>query len=126
MNLWHDTVHPRCLELFERRTAGDRFSRQDLRALQRRFNLASFGDEFVRHPQFVAIVIMFGLLLQWPTMVALLVFPVLVIIYARLARREERDVRAQFGEAWDGYVAWTLAFVPRLRRLPKAAMSRVS
>jgi len=52
-------------------------------------------------------------------------FPVLVIVYARLARREERDVRAQFGEAWGGYVAWTPAFIPR-RRLLKAAKSQVS
>ena len=71
---------------------------------------------FVRHPQYIAfIVIMFGFLLQWPTLVTLVMFPILVVTYARLARREEREVRAQFGEAWDAYANRTPAFVPRLR-----------
>jgi hypothetical protein len=45
---WHNQVyvHPRYRELFEQRTAGTRFSRQDLRDLQMWFNLAWFGHEF--------------------------------------------------------------------------------
>lgn len=45
---WHNQVyiHPRYRELFEQRTAGARFSRQDLRDLQMWFNLAWFGHEF--------------------------------------------------------------------------------
>lgn len=45
----------------------------------------------------------------------LVMFPILVVMYARLARREERDVRAQCGRAWDVYASGTSAFVPRLR-----------
>ena len=71
----------------------------------------------VRHPQYVAfIAIMFGFLLQWPTFVTLVMFPVLVTVYVRLARREEREVHAEFGVAWEEYAAQTPAFFPRLRR----------
>ena len=70
---------------------------------------------------------MFGFLLQWPTLVTLVMFPVLVVTYARLARREERDVRATFGPAWDTYAAETPAFIPRLgtrRQAPHAPIQQ--
>jgi protein-S-isoprenylcysteine O-methyltransferase Ste14 len=71
----------------------------------------------IRHPQYVAfLLIMFGFLLQWPTLVTAVMFPVLVTVYVRLARREERDVRAAFGPQWDAYAARTPPFVPRLWR----------
>ena len=59
---------------------------------------------------------MAGFLLQWPTLVTLVMFPVLVAVYVRLAFREEREVRAEFGPAWDRYAARTPAFVPFARR----------
>src|SRR3989344_9352137 len=50
----------------------------------------------VRHPQYVAFVlIMLGFLVQWPTLLTLFMFPVLVTMYVRLARREEREVEAE-------------------------------
>jgi len=52
-------------------------------------------------------------LLQWPTLVTLVMFPVLVYMYVRLARREERDALAEFGEAYAHYAATTPAFIPR-------------
>lgn len=67
----------------------------------------------VRHPQYVAFVlIMAGFLLQWPTLITLVMFPVLVIAYVRLARREEREAAATFGAAWDRYAQHTPAFFP--------------
>jgi protein-S-isoprenylcysteine O-methyltransferase Ste14 len=83
---------------------------------QREKKLATSGPYArVRHPQYDGfILIMFGFLLQWPTLVTLVMFPVLVATYVRLARREEREVRAQFGAAWDAYSAETPAFIPRL------------
>jgi protein-S-isoprenylcysteine O-methyltransferase Ste14 len=72
---------------------------------------------YVRHPQYVAfIVIMLGFLLQWPTLLTLLMFPILVWMYVRLARREEREVRAELGDVYARYAAATPAFFPRLRR----------
>jgi methanethiol S-methyltransferase len=72
---------------------------------------------YMRHPQYAGfILIMFGFLLQWPTLPTLLMFPVLVIMYVRLARREEREVLAEFGEVYARYAAAIPAFFPRLRR----------
>jgi len=72
---------------------------------------------YVRHPQYAAfIVIMFGFLLQWPTILTLAMFPVLVTMYVRLARREERDVAAQFGAVWTAYAAATPRWWPRRAR----------
>jgi protein-S-isoprenylcysteine O-methyltransferase Ste14 len=85
---------------------------------QRTGTLATTGAyAYVRHPQYVAfIVIMFGFLLQWPTLVTLLMFPILVVTYVRLAYREEREVHTEFGDAWTRYAAQTGAFIPHLRR----------
>ena len=84
---------------------------------QRTSTLATSGPYArIRHPQYVAfIVIMIGFLLQWPTLVTLVMFPILTITYVRLARREETEVRAAFGAAWDEYAARTPRFVPDLR-----------
>lgn len=68
----------------------------------------------IRHPQYVAFVlVMFGFLLQWPTLITLIMFPLLVWVYARLARAEERDVEARFGERWREYVARTPRYIPQ-------------
>lgn len=68
----------------------------------------------VRHPQYVGFVlIMTGFLVQWPTLVTLAMFPVLVLMYVRLALREEREMLAAFGDAYRRYVARTPRFVPR-------------
>jgi len=68
----------------------------------------------VRHPQYVGfLAVMSGFLLQWPTIPTLVMFPVLVAMYRRLALAEEREVRAQFGAAWDDYAAMTPRFIPR-------------
>ena len=82
---------------------------------QRQHRLASSGPYArVRHPQYVAFAaIMFGLLLQWPTLPTLVMFPVLAWMYAKLARREERVALAEFGGAYERYAAVTPAFIPR-------------
>lgn len=68
---------------------------------------------YVRHPQYVAfILIMFGFLLQWPTIITLAMFPILVVVYARLAISEERDAVAQFGAAYEEYRRQVPAFIP--------------
>jgi len=71
----------------------------------------------VRHPQYGGfILIMIGFLLQWPTIATLVMFPILLWVYRRLAIREERDVAAEFGEVWAGYAERTPRFVPRRTR----------
>ncbi len=79
----------------------------------------------VRHPQYVGLIlIMVGFLLQWPTFATLAMFPILLVVYRRLAVREEREVRAQFGELYDGYAERTPRFLPHLRQLPPAVAPR--
>ena len=72
----------------------------------------------VRHPQYLGfIVIMVGFLFQWPTLVTLTLFPVMIAVYRRLAIREERDVRAAFGPDYDAWAEHTPRFLPHLSRL---------
>lgn len=87
-----------------------------LYAAQKSHTLATTGPyASIRHPQYVGFVlIMFGFLLQWPTLLTLLMFPILVFMYVRLARREEREVLAEFGEPYARYAAQTPSFFPRL------------
>jgi protein-S-isoprenylcysteine O-methyltransferase Ste14 len=83
---------------------------------QRSHRLATSGPYArVRHPQYIGFVlIMFGFLLQWPTLVTLAMFPILVYMYVRLARREERDALAEFGEQYRSYMQAVPRFFPEL------------
>ena len=89
-----------------------------LHAAQRSHALATMGPYArVRHPQYAGFVLVLtGFLLQWPTLLTLVMFPVLVTMYVRLARREERDAAAEFGDVFRRYAEQTPAFIPWLRR----------
>ncbi len=89
-----------------------------LLAAQRTRTLATAGPyAHIRHPQYAAFVlVMFGFLLQWPTLLTVAMFPVLVFMYVRLARHEEREVARQFGREYERYAARTPAFIPRVER----------
>ncbi|MHB8867284.1 MAG: methyltransferase family protein [Thermoleophilia bacterium] len=107
---------------------------------QRTGGVATRGPyRYVRHPQYLGfIAIMVGFLIQWPTLITLLMFPILLRLYVRLARTEERSLQpdlASPGESVDwesahayaAYVARTPAFLPRLpgrRRGPAPGASR--
>jgi len=87
-----------------------------LYASQRAGTLAQTGPyALVRHPQYVAFVlIMFGFLLQWPTVLTLAMFPILGFMYVRLSYAEERESAQRFGEEWERYAGRTPRFVPKL------------
>jgi len=61
----------------------------------------------------VVLAVVLGFLLQWPTLLTLLMFPVLVVMYVRLARHEERDASAEFGDAYRRYAEVTPGWLPR-------------
>ena len=86
---------------------------------QKRGALAKEGAyAYVRHPQYDGfILVMFGFLVQWPTILTLVMFPVLVVMYAKLARMEEQESLTAFGDAWRAYEADVPAFLPRLDSL---------
>ena len=85
---------------------------------QRRHTLATSGIyAYMRHPQYVGfILVMFGFLLQWPTLLTLAMFPVLVVMYVHLARTEEREAIREFGDAYRAYMAEVPGFIPRLHK----------
>ncbi len=88
-------------------------------AAQKAGRLATSGPySYVRHPQYVGFVlVLLGFLIQWPTILTLVMFPVLVVMYVRLARREEREVGAEFGETYDRYATQVPAFIPQWSRI---------
>jgi protein-S-isoprenylcysteine O-methyltransferase Ste14 len=87
-------------------------------AQQRRALATSGPYSYVRHPQYVGfILVMFGFLLQWPTILTLAMFPVLTVMYVKLAGTEERDSTAEFGEAYAKYAAEVPGFIPKLSRI---------
>jgi protein-S-isoprenylcysteine O-methyltransferase Ste14 len=90
---------------------------------QRHDRLATTGVYArIRHPQYVAFVlILLGFLLQWPTLLTLAMFPILLIMYGRLAVTEETEMRKHFGAAFDAYAARTPRFIPSFGKREAAA-----
>lgn len=89
-----------------------------LHKAQRAGEIATTGlYAHVRHPQYVGfILVMIGFLVEWPTLITLLMFPVLLRMYIRLARREERAIGAEFAEPYGEYAERVPAFFPHLPR----------
>ena len=87
---------------------------------QRRHTLATAGPYArIRHPQYVAFVlILLGFLFQWPTLLTLLMFPILLVMYGRLAVTEEAEMRYQFGAEFEEYAKHTPRFFPRFGQQP--------
>jgi protein-S-isoprenylcysteine O-methyltransferase Ste14 len=91
-----------------------------LHQAQQAGTLATTGPyKYVRHPQYAGfIIIMTGFLFMWPTILTLSMYPIMVIVYTRLARQEERLVRKEFGTNYDYYARKLPAFLPRFNRGP--------
>ena len=68
----------------------------------------------VRNPQYTGIFLaLFGQLIHWPTIPTLALFPLIVWAYVRLARKEERSMVEQFGDAYRLYRERVPMFFPR-------------
>lgn len=68
----------------------------------------------VRHPQYTGIYLaVFGQLIHWPTIPTVVIFPVIVLAYYRLAKKEEEKMVEQFGEAYEVYRQCVPMFFPR-------------
>lgn len=68
---------------------------------------------YIRHPQYTGFALMtLGMLFEWATLPMLVMWPILMVIYYRLARREEADMREEFGAAYDEYAETTGMFFP--------------
>ncbi|MFA5991748.1 MAG: isoprenylcysteine carboxylmethyltransferase family protein [Candidatus Doudnabacteria bacterium] len=71
----------------------------------------------IRHPQYVGFVlVMIGFLMQWPTLLTLLMFPILIAMYVHLAKVEEKEMLQEFGEPYQQYLDRTPRFWPKTRK----------
>ena len=74
----------------------------------------------MRHPQYDGfILIMVGFLVQWPTILTLIMFPILVIMYVKLAHQEEQETFKEFAQEYQQYAKTTPAFIPKLWASPR-------
>ncbi|MFQ6042328.1 MAG: methyltransferase family protein [Candidatus Poribacteria bacterium] len=72
---------------------------------------------YVRHPQYAGLfLITLGMMIQWPTMITMIMWPILMIVYYRLALKEERQMEATFGDRYIEYKRRVPAFAPRFKR----------
>ena len=72
---------------------------------------------YLRHPQYLGLIlIVLGFNIQWPTILTLMMAPVLIFMYARLARREDEELASLFGKAFRRYAEQIPAFIPWRRR----------
>jgi len=68
---------------------------------------------YARHPQYTGLfLVIIGFLVQWPTLLTVIMAPILLFAYVHLARIEERRAEAEFGETYDVYARSTPAFFP--------------
>ena len=71
----------------------------------------------VRHPQYSGLfLITVGFFIQWPSILTLIMWPILMWTYYRLAMKEERDVEEQFGRAYLDYKKRVPAFIPKFKK----------
>ena len=69
----------------------------------------------MRHPQYAGLILtILGFNIQWPTFLTLLMAPVLIVMYLRLAWQEDRELEQEFGDTYRRYSRVVWAFVPRL------------
>tara|TARA_R110002096_G_scaffold210785_3_gene398101 strand:- start:14 stop:691 length:678 start_codon:yes stop_codon:yes gene_type:complete len=93
-----------------------------LYAAQKTHQLATTGPySRIRHPQYVGFfLIMLGFLLQWPTILTLVMFPVLTYMYYRLSKSEEAEVMEEFGQEYVDYAERVPAYIPHFSKQKNA------
>jgi methanethiol S-methyltransferase len=75
---------------------------------------------YIRHPQYTGLfMITLGMLLEWMTIPLLIMWPVILFTYIRLAKKEEREMTAEFGREYIEYKSRTGMFLPKLRKQAK-------
>jgi protein-S-isoprenylcysteine O-methyltransferase Ste14 len=75
---------------------------------------------YIRHPQYLGfLLITSGMLVQWITIPTALMWPILITLYYRLAKEEEKEMEERFGEAYLEYKDHVPMFIPFLTRNKK-------
>lgn len=71
--------------------------------------------KYIRHPQYTGLLLLsFGMMVEWATLPLLILYPVMVYMYVRLAKKEERDMIEEFGLDYQDYIKRTKMFIPHL------------
>ena len=72
---------------------------------------------YMRHPQYTGIfIITLAFMVQWPTLTTLILWPFVITMYVRLAKREEQDVLEKYPKEYREYMNRAPMFIPRLWR----------
>lgn len=72
---------------------------------------------FIRHPQYAGFLLLaFGMLIHWATLPLLAMFPILTIMYYKLAKKEEKEMEKEFGAEYIEYKKKTRMFFPYILR----------
>src|SRR5512134_2153519 len=70
---------------------------------------------YIRHPQYTGFMLVtLGMLLDWATLPMLVMWPIMAVLYYRLAKKEEGYMLEQFGKRYEEYRKMTGMFLPRL------------
>lgn len=72
---------------------------------------------YIRHPQYIGMwLITVGLLIQWPTLITLIMWPILMFAYYKLSMSEEEVLKKTFGEEFERYKRNVPAFFPKFSK----------
>ena len=68
---------------------------------------------YIRHPQYTGLLLLsFGMMLEWATLPMLILYPIMIGMYVRLAKKEEKDMILEFGNEYREYMKETKRFIP--------------
>lgn len=69
--------------------------------------------KYIRHPQYTGFILMIiAFLIQWPTIITLVMAPLLMFLYTHLAKKEEQKMLELFGDKYREYMMTTRRFFP--------------
>lgn len=74
--------------------------------------------KYVRHPQYSGLLLITtGMLIQWPTILTIIMWPILIFAYRHLAHVEDKEVEKEFGQRYLDYKKQTPMFFPNFKAL---------
>ena len=72
----------------------------------------------VRHPQYLGFLLLtLGMNILWVTISTFLLWPILAVLYYRLAKKEDKELEASFGEEYRNYKRAVPLLIPRIKSL---------
>ncbi|HWQ45189.1 MAG TPA: isoprenylcysteine carboxylmethyltransferase family protein [Methanosarcina barkeri] len=69
--------------------------------------------KYIRHPQYTGFfMITMGMMLEWATLPLIILYSLLLVLYYKLAKKEEIDIEKEFGNEYIEYEKKTKMFIP--------------